>query len=148
MAETDTTTEAPADVASVLDDRDADLAEALETLATLQRTGTLDDLAALADTMALLTAALDDEMVTELAGTGSRLGEVAQTAAADDVAAGLEDALAAVGEANATEPERVGVFGLLKAMRDPEVQAGMGFVLALARALGRRHAGEDATAGR
>lgn len=141
MAEsTAETVEPPEDVAATLEANDAELADALETLATLQQTGTLDDLASMADMMALLTAAMDDEMVTELTSTGSRLGEVAQTAADDDVAAGLEDALAAVGDASAAEPERVGLIGLLRAMRDPEVQAGMGFVIALARALGRRQA--------
>jgi uncharacterized protein YjgD (DUF1641 family) len=140
MADTPESVEAPADVAKTLEDNDAELAEALETLATLQQTGTLEDLASMADMMALLTAAMDDEMVTELTSTGSRLGEVVQTAGEDDVAGGLEDALAAVGDASAAEPERVGLIGLLRAMRDPEVQAGMGFVIALARALGQRQA--------
>jgi uncharacterized protein YjgD (DUF1641 family) len=138
MANTSESVEAPADVGTILEDNDAELAEALETLATLQATGTLDDLAAFADTAALVTGAMDDEMVMELASTGSRLGEVAQTAADDDVAGGLEDALAAVGDASSAEPERIGLVGLLRAMRDPEVQAGMGFFIALARAMGRR----------
>jgi len=138
MTDTPDSVEADADVAAVLEDNDAELAEALETLAGLQATGTLDDLAAFADVAALLSAAMDDRMVMELTGTGSRLGEVAQTAADEDVAGGLEDALAAVGDASAAEPERTGLVGLLRAMRDPEVQAGVGFFIALARALGRR----------
>ncbi|MHB9286876.1 DUF1641 domain-containing protein [Halobacteriales archaeon Cl-PHB] len=126
-----------ADVASVIDDNPEALAESLETLVRLQESGTMDDLAAFADTVALMSAAMDDEMVQTLAATGSRLGEVADTAADDDVAAGLETALSAVGDAQNADPERVGPIGLLKAMRDPEVQAGLGFILALARALGQ-----------
>jgi len=46
----------------------AELQDALETLVRLQRTGTLDELAELANVGSLATAALDDEMVTSLAG--------------------------------------------------------------------------------
>jgi len=112
------------------------IAESLETLVRLQETGTLDDLVGVADALALLSAAMDDEMVTTLASTGARLGEVADTAADEDVARGLESTLAAVGEATEAEPERLGVVGLARAMRDPQVQTGMGFLVAVARALG------------
>jgi len=76
-----------------------ELADAIETLARLQRSGTLDDLLAMADLLALASNAMDDEMVTDLAATGTRLGEVADTATDDDVARTLEDVLEAVGEA-------------------------------------------------
>jgi uncharacterized protein YjgD (DUF1641 family) len=112
------------------------IAESLETLVRLQETGTLDDLVGVADALALLSAAMDDEMVTTLASTGARLGEVADTAADEDVARGLESTLAAVGEATDAEPERLGIVGLARAMRDPQVQTGMGFLVAVARALG------------
>jgi len=58
----------------------AELREAMETLIALQRSGTLDELAEVAEVGSLATAALDDEMVRSLAGTGSALGEVADTA--------------------------------------------------------------------
>jgi len=141
-ATTETGEEAAADVAAVVDENEAALAEALETIVALQETGTLDDLAGLADMMALLTAATTDEMAVELSQMGGRLMEVADTASEPEVARGLDDALAAVGEASEGEPEPVGMLGLLRAMRDPEVQAGMGFMLALARALGRRQTEE------
>jgi len=115
-----------------------DLAEGVETVAQLQRTGTLDDLLELAELASLASAAMDDEMVMSLASTGARLGEVADTAADDDVARGLEDVLAALGEASSDEPERVGAIGLVKAVRDPDVQAGLGVVISLARALGQQ----------
>lgn len=114
-----------------------ELAEGVETIASLQRTGTLDDLAEFAELASLLQAAMDDEMVESLAATGTRLGEMADTAADDDVAAGIENVLVAVGEANAEDPDPIGPIGLLKATRDPEVKAGLGVVIALARALGR-----------
>ncbi|WP_135667779.1 DUF1641 domain-containing protein [Halorhabdus rudnickae] len=115
-----------------------DLADGVEKVAELQRTGTLDDLLDLAELASLASAAMDDEMVMSLASTGTRLGEVADTAADDDIARGLEDALAALGEATSEEPEEVGAIGLLKATRDPDVKAGLGVVIALARALGQQ----------
>jgi uncharacterized protein YjgD (DUF1641 family) len=122
-----------------------DLAEGLEALARLQRTGTLDDLLELAQITSLLTAAMDDEMVMNLSNLGSQLGGVADTAADEDVSSGLESVLHAVGDATEDEPEPVGAIGVAKAMRDPEVKAGMGVALALVKALGRNVGGaEDA----
>ncbi|RKD88586.1 DUF1641 domain-containing protein [Halopiger aswanensis] len=114
-----------------------ELANVIETLAHLQRSGTLDDLLAMTDLLALASNAMDDGMVTDLAAAGTRLGEVADTAADDDVARTLESLLEAVGEAGSEPTEPVGALGAAKALRDPDVKAGMGFLLSLAKALGR-----------
>ncbi|WP_436901709.1 DUF1641 domain-containing protein [Halovenus halobia] len=119
-----------------------ELRDALETVLALQRSGTLDELAELAEVGSLATAALDDEMVTSLAGTGAALGEVAQTAADDDTREGLETLLAGVGEAQREPAEQVGAVGLVRNLRDPDVQYGFGYLLALAGAIGRSHAEE------
>lgn len=116
-----------------------DLREALDTLLALQRSGTLGELAELAEVGSLATAALDDEMVTSLAGTGAALGEVAQTASDDDTRDGIETLLASVGEAERNSSEQVGAVGLLRGLRDPDVQHGLGYLLALAGAIGREH---------
>jgi uncharacterized protein YjgD (DUF1641 family) len=115
-----------------------DLADALETLATLQRTGTLDDLVELAQVASLASSALDDEMVASLAGTGSSLGELAHVASEDDTARGLRRLLASVGDVEDAEVEGMGVVGLARSTRDPEVRHGLGYVIALARSLGQR----------
>jgi len=121
-----------------------ELREALDTVLTLQRSGTLDELAELAEVGSLATAALDDEMVTSLAGTGAALGEVAQTASDDDTRDGIETLLESVGEAEREPPERVGPVGLLRGLRDQDVQYGLGYLLALAGAIGReRPTGES-----
>ncbi|MFB6106497.1 MAG: DUF1641 domain-containing protein [Halobacteriaceae archaeon] len=116
-----------------------DLTAALETMVELQRTGTLDDLVELANAASLATSALDDEMVVTLARAGGSLGEVADEAADRDTARGLATLLGAVGDASDpdADPERLGPWGLVKATRDPEVQYGLGYVVAIARALGR-----------
>jgi uncharacterized protein YjgD (DUF1641 family) len=113
-----------------------ELAEAMETVVALQRSGTLDDLAAVADVLALASGAVDDEMVETLAARGTALGELADTAAEPETVQGLETMLEAVGDANAEPPEAVGVVGALRATRDPEVRTGLGFLLAVAKALG------------
>jgi uncharacterized protein YjgD (DUF1641 family) len=119
-----------------------ELADAMETVVALQRSGTLDDLAAMADVVALASGAIDDEMVETLAARGTALGELADTAAEPETVSGLETMLQAVGDATEEPPESAGVIGALRATRDPEVRTGLGFLLAVAKSLG---AGLDAT---
>jgi uncharacterized protein YjgD (DUF1641 family) len=123
-------------LASTVGDNGDELRDALETVLDLQRSGTLDELAELGQVASLGSAALDDEMVTSLAGTGAALGEVAQTAADDDARDGLQTVLSSLGAAEEADPERVGALGLLRATRDPDVQRGLGYLLATARAIG------------
>lgn len=134
-------TEETADLAAAVGGNGTELQETVELLATLQRRGTLDDLAELAAVGSLATAALDDEMVRSLAKTGSGLGEVAQTAAEEDTRDGLETLLGGIGAAERDDPEPVGALGLVRGIRDPEVQYGLGYLLAVARAIGRDRAG-------
>jgi len=124
-------------LAETVGDNGAELREALESLVALQQSGTLDELLEIAEVVSLLTAALDDEMVRSLAGTGAALGEVAETAAEDDARDGVETMIESVSAAEREPPERVGPVGLIRATRDPEVQHGLGYLLAVARALGR-----------
>ena len=136
-------TEETATLAETVGANGEELAAAVETILTLQRSGTLEELAEVAEVASLLTAALDDEMVRSLAGTGSSLGEIADTAAEDDTRDGLQTVLSGVGAAEGSEPEPVGPVGLLRQIRDPEVQYGLGFVFAIAKAIGRSRAESD-----
>jgi uncharacterized protein YjgD (DUF1641 family) len=138
-------TEETVGLAEAVGENGAELRAALDSLLTLQRSGTLEELVELADVLSLATAALDDEMVRELASTGASLGELADTAADDDTRAGVETLLAGLGEAEREPPERVGLIGLAKASRDPDLQYGLGHILALARALGRTRAEAEPT---
>lgn len=119
-----------------------ELRKALDTLVVLQQSGTLNELAEIAEVGSLATAALDDEMVTSLAGTGAAVGEVAQTAADDDIRDGIQTLLESVGEAEQSAPEQVGAVGLFRGLRDPDVQYGLGYLLVLARTLGRAQSTE------
>jgi uncharacterized protein YjgD (DUF1641 family) len=114
-----------------------DLDAALATLVRLQRSGTLDELADLVEAATLLTAALDDDMVRRLAATGASFGEVAEVAAEPQTARGIERLLRAVGEADAADPEPLGVRATVRALRDDEVRRGLARLVALLRVLGR-----------
>ncbi|MEF8778493.1 MAG: DUF1641 domain-containing protein [Natronomonas sp.] len=117
-----------------------ELRDAMETLISLQRSGTLDELAELGAVGSLASAALDDEMVRSLAGTGSTLGEVADTMSDPDTRDGVETLLDGIGAAQRNEPEPVGAIGLARSIRDPDVKYGLGYVLAISKAIGRSRA--------
>ena len=121
----------------------AELQEALDTLVELQQSGTLDELAELGDVVSLGTSAMTDEMVRSLAGTGSSLGELADTAAQDETRGGLTAMLNSVSAAEQAETTPVGAVGLMKAIRDPEIQHGLGYLLAIAKALGQQQSTDD-----
>jgi uncharacterized protein YjgD (DUF1641 family) len=116
-----------------------ELNEALESLLALQRSGTLSDLVAVADVVSLGADAMDDEMVSSLAATGSSLGEVADEASDPDTVRGMQTLLRAMGHAGDPDGDYVpvGAVGLLRALRDPEVKRGTAFLVGLARGIGR-----------
>lgn len=116
-----------------------ELEAALETLVDLQRSGTLDDLADAASVLSLAMAAADDEMIASFARLGTELGAVADAAGDPDAARGIETMLVAVAEVSdpSEPPASTGAIGLLRSLRDPEVKRGLGFLLAIAGALGR-----------
>lgn len=99
----------------------------------------LDQVNELMDIVALGSAAMDDEMVIMLAETANSAGTLADTATEPETVRGLESMLHAIGDATGDmeePPERLGMIGLLKAMRDPDVQMGLGYLVAVARGLG------------
>lgn len=100
----------------------------------------LDEVNDVLDILALGSAAVDDEMVVMLAETANNVGTLADTATEPETVRGLESILHAVGDAAGDldePPERLGPVGLLRALRDPEVQAGLGFLVAVAAGIGR-----------
>lgn len=151
------TAEFAADVGENADD----LANTLATVLALQRDGHLDDFVTIAtafseslspddiDRLANTLEANGDEMIealdvvlelqrdghledlVELTSTLSTLEIDAETAQ------GLNALLGAVGEANRTS-EPVGVIGTLRTLGSPDLRAGLGYLLALLKAQGRR----------
>ncbi len=117
----------PADLAAALEANEAELVHLLEELDTVGQA---------VDLLSFAAEALDDEMVVLLARTADQLGELADTAGEPETVQGLQSMLVAVGEATGEPPRRVGTLGLLRSLRDPEVQVGLGYVLAISKALG------------
>ncbi|WP_410766023.1 DUF1641 domain-containing protein [Haloferax sp. DFSO60] len=99
----------------------------------VERLGLLNELI---DVVELGMGAVDDEMIHSLAKTGTAFGEIADDAADPETVAGIKRLLAAVGDAEAADSKPLGAVGLLRAARDPEVKAGLGYLVALAAALG------------
>jgi len=104
-----------------------------EAFATFVRN--LDTVNELVEVAELGTAAMDDEMVAELARTGSSLGELADSAASDDTRSGIQVLLRALGEADANGP--VDRYDVWEGLRDGEFLAGVRYALSILRSLGR-----------
>ncbi|WP_324664427.1 hypothetical protein [Haloarcula sediminis] len=104
-----------------------------EAFATFVRN--LDTVNELVEVAELGTAAMDDEMVAELARTGSSLAELADVAADDDARRGIEALLRALGEADANGP--VDRYDVWEGLRDGEFLAGVRYALSMVRSLGR-----------
>ena len=122
---------------SSADDLSEELTTAIEenpeAFATFVRNlDTVNELVEVAD---LGTAAMDDEMVTSLAGTGASLGELAETAANDDTRGALQTVLGALGDANSSGP--VDLHDVWDGIRSGEFLTGIRYVLAIVRSLGR-----------
>ena len=118
-------------LAEAIEGNEAELAEFVEHV---------EEVNDLLDLLSLGSAAVDDEMVVLLAETANNVGTLADTATEPGTVRGLESILHAVGDAAGDmdePPERLGPVGLLRALRDPDVQAGLGFVIAVARGIGR-----------
>jgi uncharacterized protein YjgD (DUF1641 family) len=138
-----------------------DLSASLDTVLELEREGHLDDLVAVATAV---TGSLSAEEVAELSATleenGTELVEaldlvlelqredhledligLAKTLSSLDVdenaARGLNTFLASVGEAE-RESDPVGLLGMLGGIRSRDARAGLGYLLALLKAQGRR----------
>ncbi|MFD1562147.1 DUF1641 domain-containing protein [Haloarchaeobius amylolyticus] len=70
--------------------------------------------------------------------TGTSPGELADTAADDDVARTLTSLLEAVGDVAAEPAEPLGAREVVRTLRDPAVRRGLGFVVSVARETGNQ----------
>jgi|AntDeeMetagen192_2_1112575.scaffolds.fasta_scaffold00044_10 uncharacterized protein YjgD (DUF1641 family) len=154
-------TDGTATLATDLGENADDLSKSLETIVTLQREGHLDDLAALAtaftdslspdDIEALSTMlsengpelvdALDTVLELQREGQLEALVGTATTLSAieidEDAVQGMNDFLGAVGEAR-RDSEPVGLRGTVRRLTSRDLRAGLGYLLALLKAQGRR----------
>jgi uncharacterized protein YjgD (DUF1641 family) len=150
-------TDGTADLAAEVGENADDLGEALQTVLALQRSGTLDDLVALADALsaeeaarlaamldedgAALVDALDRVLALQREGALDDLLDLAETASALEMDAetvrGLNSLLGAVGDAG-RESEPLGPLGALRQLWSRDARAGIGYLVAVLKAQGRR----------
>lgn len=93
----------------------------------------------LLDVVSLGTKAMDDEMVTSIVGTATRLGELANAASDPKTVRNIDKLMSALREAGDPEntPDSTGTIGLLRELRDEDVRKGLGFLVGLAKSLGK-----------
>ncbi|MFC6758138.1 MULTISPECIES: hypothetical protein [Haloarcula] len=104
-----------------------------EAFATFVRNlDTVNELVEVAD---LGTSAMDDEMIAELARTGSSLGELADSAADGNTRSGIQVLLRALGEADANGP--VDRHDVWDGIRSGDFLLGVRYALSIVRSLGR-----------
>lgn len=150
-----------ADLAADVGDSAADLSAALDTVLELQRDGHLDDFVTLSSAFSdSLSSEEVEELATMLEANGSDLVAALDTVLElqrddhlsdlvdlattlsvldidEDTAAGLNDILGAVGEAQ-RESEPAGPLGMLRGLASSDGRAGLGYLLAILKAQGRR----------
>jgi uncharacterized protein YjgD (DUF1641 family) len=154
-------TDGAAALATDLGENAEDLSPALDTVLDLQREGHLDDLVAIAtafteslspEEVEELSTMLEEnggdlvdalEVVLELQREGhlEALVDLAKTFSTldvdEDAARGVNTFLASVGDAQ-RNAEPVGPLGLLRGLSGRDARAGLGYLLALLKAQGRR----------
>jgi uncharacterized protein YjgD (DUF1641 family) len=109
------------------------LKELVNTLYDFKRSGVLDDLLNAAASLRFFTEGLLTRDFVEKVGRLQEAAFIAGTSLAVD--SSKVDCLI-YDLAAAEDAKPVGLFGLLSALRDPEVQKGLGFLIAVLKKLG------------
>jgi len=120
------------------------LAQLLDAIVGLKRSGLLGLLSYLADKAdeSFLAAATDPALMRLLAVLASLQRGITRVDA-DDLSRAqnnLEDltscAFKALGSVDLSQPRRIGLFGLLNKLNDPDISQGLGILLDIAKGLG------------
>ncbi|AIY89587.1 DUF1641 domain-containing protein [Geoglobus acetivorans] len=122
-------------VEKLLENQDT-IEKILEKIILLEKTGALDTLADLAAFVKVVQDTLSDEIIKKNSELITNLGLVSAKFTSDNALMLID----AIGDAICRcdkEPEPVGLTGLLKAMNDPDVKFALGFLINMAKALGR-----------
>lgn len=99
----------------------------------------MDNLVEIADTLSLRTEAIDDEMINSLSKLESSIGELVNKTSDTETAKNLKIILDSLSETDnvGNQPEKIGILGLLKALRDPEIQRRLGFFILITKLIGK-----------
>jgi uncharacterized protein YjgD (DUF1641 family) len=113
--------------------------KAMDKLIYLEKSGILYELLNLSEIALNLTKMPEELLDREIEDIATKNLELLLTLALsvdDDTVKFLNDLVDAFKEAKEFEP--VGISGMLKAMRDPDVQKAIGFMLSFAKNLGKK----------
>ncbi len=112
------------------------LAEAIDKLVWLEKSGNLDALLGFSALIKIVQDSISDAVVERNMEMLSNIGLIS-TKFTSDRALKLFNALGDAICRCEREPEPVGLIGLMKALREPEVQKALGMLLNIARELGK-----------
>lgn len=126
----------PEVVTQALTENAASIGRALQVLASMERSGSLQELSEILSLLRLLKSALTDDMVIGMARRVEGLAAVATDPALTDLVTRLPSALRAA-QASATQAAtaRPSLMSLMRQLRDPEVYRGLTFLLSLVKHL-------------
>ncbi|WP_456369565.1 DUF1641 domain-containing protein [Geoglobus sp.] len=122
-------------VEKLMENQDA-IERLIDKIILLEKTGAIDTLADLASFIKVAEDTLSDEIIKKNAELVANLGLISAKFTSDNALRLID----AVGDAICRcdkEPEPVGVTGLLRALNDPDVKYAFGFLINVAKALGR-----------
>lgn len=114
------------------------LTRTLKRVDDLATSGVLDTLLELAEVVHIARLSMSDTTVERLGDSVRTLAEVADTLMTSGLPAaapGLVAAVDAAREEAARNPESIGIFSLLRVLKEPQLQFGLKFMLALVRRL-------------
>jgi uncharacterized protein YjgD (DUF1641 family) len=99
---------------------------------------TVESMVEIIDTFGLIMTFLNDQAIQDLSGILSQLLKLVNGLTGSDIVDLLEAALLDPEFDKAlVNPSKVGMFGLMGALRDEDTQRGIGILLALVKALGK-----------
>lgn len=126
----------PEVVAQALAENAESIGRALQVLASMERAGSLQELAEILALIRLLKSALTDDMVIGMAQRVEGLAAVATDPVLTDLVTRLPSALrAAEADAARAATARPSVISLVRQLRDPKVYRGLAFLLSLVKHL-------------
>ncbi len=114
----------------------SEIIEAIDKLVWLEKSGNLDALLGFSALIKIVQDMISDSVVDKNAEMISNLGLLSAKFTNDRVLMLLN----AIGDAICRcekEPEPIGLMGLMKALREPEVQKALGMLINIARELGK-----------
>ncbi len=122
-------------IKKIAENKDA-IIQAIDKLVWLEKSGNLDALLGFSALIKIVQDMISDSVVDKNAEMIANLG-LLSAKFTNDRALTLLNALGDAICRCEKEPEPVGLMGLLKAMREPEVQKAIGILLNIARELGK-----------